>query len=192
VRRRAPSTALALALALAAPPAHGHSFPPLRTVVVQVERCEVALLVGYRAGTGEATRQLAARAAAAPRGRAAEAVRDAMATEAMTPLAVTVDGVPLVPSSARAKLSTEGDGARPMVVVLVTYPLPPGKALTIASRDPRITRISWTDRDSARVAPADAPAQGRWFSGLAAFSLALTPPPGGPACAAAPRPSPRS
>ena len=33
--------AIAVAVSLAATPAWGHSFPPVRTVVVQVERCEI-------------------------------------------------------------------------------------------------------------------------------------------------------
>ena len=64
--RRAASTlgvATALATSLAGPPAWGHSFPPLHTVVVQVERCEIAVLVGYAAGTGEPTERIIARAA---------------------------------------------------------------------------------------------------------------------------------
>lgn len=178
----------ALAIALAAPAARGHTFPPARTVVVQVERCEVVLLVGYRAGTGAAAERLVARAASLPRRRAAEAIRDLMATQAMAPLAVDVDGRPIVPTSVRAKLP-EGDGARPMVVVLATYPLPAGKRLAIASRDPRTTRISWTDRESGRVALADAPAQGRWFSGPSSFTLELAPPPGDPGCAASTSPA---
>ncbi|HWU85723.1 MAG TPA: hypothetical protein VN253_00505, partial [Kofleriaceae bacterium] len=108
--------------------------------------------------------------------------------QAMAPLAITVDGKPLVPTSVRAKLSPEGDGARPMVVVLVAYPLPAGQALAIASREPRTTRFSWTDRDSLRVPLADAPAQGRWFPGASSFSLKLAPPPAGSACAASPHP----
>ncbi len=189
------AAAFAAALVVAAPTARAHRFPPVRSVVVQVERCEVVLLVGYRAGTGEATDRLVARAAGVPRSRAPEAVRDLLASHAMAPLAVTVDGRALAPTSVRAKLSSEGDHTRPMVVVLASYTLPPGKSLAVATREPRTTRISWTDRDSHRVSLSDAPAQGRWFTGAAAFSLELTPlPPPGPASfacpASPPRPSP--
>lgn len=179
-------TLAALALALAvlagalAAPAHAHTFPPVRTVVVQVERCELALLVGYRAGTGDNADRLIARVASLPREKAAEAIRDLLAAQAMAPLAVTVDGKPLTPTAVHAKLppSEAGAGTRPMVVVLVTYALPAaGKALAVTSQDPRTTRFSWTDRESLRVPLADAPAQGRWFAGAAAFSLKLAPPP---------------
>jgi hypothetical protein len=183
--------AIGLAIGLAGPPAWGHTFPPVRTVVVQVERCELAVLVGYRAGSGEATQQLVARAASQPKSQAVDAVRDLMAAQAMAPLAFTVDGRVLAPTSVRAKLSAQGDGARPMVVVLVTYTLPPGKQLALASRDPRTTRISWTDRASGRVAISDAPGQGRWFTGVASFVLPLAPSSGGPPCVT-PRPSPSS
>jgi hypothetical protein len=178
--RRAALAALALALgALAAPPARAHTFPPVRTVVVQVERCELALLVGYRAGTGDNADRLIARVASLPREKAAEAIRDLLAAQAMAPLAVTVDGKPLAPTAVHAKLppSEAGAGTRPMVIVLVTYALPAGKALAVTSQDPRTTRFSWTDRESLRVPLADAPAQGRWFAGAAAFSLKLAPPP---------------
>ncbi len=169
-------------LVVAGRPAWGHTFPPVRTVVLQVERCEVALLVGYRAGTQQTAENLVARAATRPKSQAKEAVRDVLAAYAMAPLTLAVDGVPLVPTGVRAKLGSEGEGGRPMVVVLVTYALPAGKTLAITSRDPRTTRISWTDRRSGRVVIPEAPAQGRWFAGVASFLLNLSPSWGGSAC----------
>jgi hypothetical protein len=160
-------------LALAGTPAWGHRFPQLRTVVIQVERDEVVLLVGYRPASGEATDALLARAVTAPKSQALAGMRDRLATDAMAPLALTVDGTRLVPTRVRAKLGTEPGGARPMVVVLVTYVLPRGKALALSSRDPRTTRISWADRKSRRVEIAAAPTQGKWFSGVASFLLNL-------------------
>jgi len=169
--------------------AWGHTFPPVRTVVLQVERCEVVALVGYRAGTREASKELVTRVASRPKSQAKDAMRDVLAARAMAPLTVGVDGTPLVPTSVRAKLGSEGAGGRPMVVLLVTYALPAThgrvQTLGISSRDPRNTRISWTDRGSGRVALADAPAQGRWFSGVASFLLSLLPPSGGSPCAPA-------
>ena len=185
------SLAIGLAIGLAGPAAWGHVFPPVRTVVVQVERCELAVLVGYRSGSGDATEKLVARAASQPKSQAKDALRDVLAAQAMAPLSFAVDGRPLAPSSVRAKLSLEGDGARPMVVVLVTYNLPLGKQLAVTSRDPRTTRISWTDRDSHRVPIPDAPSQGRWFTGVASFVLPLAPSSGGPPCVTS-RPSPSS
>jgi hypothetical protein len=190
---RALQVATGIAIGLAATPAWGHRFPPVRTVVVQVERCELAVLVGYRAGSGEALEKLIARAGSRPKSQAADAVRDTLAVQAMAPLTLSIDGNPRVPTSVRAKLSLEGEGARPMVVVLVTFALPPGAALAISSKDPRTTRISWTDRESGRVAISEAPAQGRWFAGVASFVLPLAPTSGGQPCVTRrPSPSPPS
>ncbi len=44
-------------------------------MVVQVERCEVALLVGYAAGTGEPTERIIARVASQPKSHAIEALQ---------------------------------------------------------------------------------------------------------------------
>jgi hypothetical protein len=176
--------ATALATCLAIRPAWGHTFPPLRSVVVQVEPCEVALLVGYRPGTGEATEAIASRVATAPRSQVLDALRDLLTAHGMAPLSVSVDGRVLRPSSLRAKVGIEPGDARPMIVVLVTYPLPPGKSLAIASTDPRSTRISWQDRASGRVVISEAPVEARWHAGVASFLLKLSPAPGGQVCAA--------
>lgn len=173
-----------VAIALACRLAWGHSMPPVRTVVIQVEGCEVALLVGYRAGNGEAEQTLLARATSQPKSRGLTALRDALAQRALGPLTLSVDGVPLVPTSVQAKVGLEADGARAMVAVLVTYSLPPGAALSLTTTDPRSTRISWTDRDSGRVEISDAPAQGHWFAGVASMLLNLRPSSGGSVCGA--------
>jgi len=180
------AVATALAIALAGSSAWGHSFPPVRTVVVQVERCEVVVLVGYRPGTGEATDELLRRAASQPKSQGLDTLRALMTTQAMAPLAVAVDGAALVPTKVRAKLGLEPGGARPMVVLLVTYSLPRGRSLSLASRDPRSTRISWTDRASHRVAIPDAPIQGKWFDGVASFLLPMAATPGELPCVASP------
>jgi len=178
--------ATALAILLAGSSAWGHSFPPVRTVVVQVERCEVVLLVGYRPGSGEPTEALLTRAATQPKSQGLDTLRAMLSTQAMSPLTLTVDGVALVPTRVRSKVGTEPGGARPMVVLLVTYALPDGQRLALSSRDPRTTRISWADRGSQRVEIAQAPAQGRWYDGVASFLLNVGPPSGGPTCATSP------
>jgi hypothetical protein len=181
---RACWVATLVAIALAARPAWGHSFPTVRTVVVQVEPCELTLLVGYRPGSGEPTEGLLARVASQPKSRALDAMRDLLTTTAMAPLTVSLDGARLVPTAVRAKLGLEPGGARPMVVVLVTYALPAGHALAIASTDRRTTQISWQDQDSHRVVLRDAPAQGEWYVGVASFLLSLASPSGGSPCVA--------
>ncbi len=168
--------AIVVAICLAALPAWGHSFPPVRTVVVQVERDGLALLVGYRPGSGPATDNIVARAASQPKWRVADTLREVLEAYALAPIAVTVDGKPLVPTSVRAKLVLEGAGDKPSVVVLVTYAAPPPGHLAVISKDARSTRISWQDRDSCRVDLAAAPAQDRWFTGVASFLLTLAAP----------------
>lgn len=162
-----------LAIALAAGPAWGHTFPPQRSVVVQVEDCELAVMIGYRPGTGEQTQAVLARIANQPKSKALGALKDVMGSIAAAPIAVAVDGTPLVPTSVRAKLGVEDGGARPIVVVLVIYALPPGHSLSITSKDPRSTRISWQDRSHGRVDGLTAPAQDRWHESVASFLLSL-------------------
>jgi len=184
--------AIAVAVALAAGPAWGHTFPPMRTVVAQVEDCELVVMIGYRPGTGEPTESILARVANSPKSHALDALREVMSAYAVAPLAITIDGTPLVPTNVHAKVGVEDGGARPIVVVLVTYALPARGTLAIASKDPRTTRISWQDRNSGRVDLAQAPAQGRWYSGVASFLLTLGPSTGVTACArtSSPRSSP--
>jgi hypothetical protein len=174
--------ASALAILLAGPPAWSHTFPPARTVVVQVESCEVLLMVGYRPSSGEASDAVLARAAGQPKTQGLDALRAMLAQQAMAPLQIVVDGKPLVPTSVRTKIGAEPGGARPMVVLLVTYALPQGSQLAVTSKDPRTTRISWADRQSGRVELPRSAAQGKWFDGVASFLLPMAPLRGGPAC----------
>jgi hypothetical protein len=173
--------AIAVATLLAGQPAWGHSFPAVRTVVLQVERCEAVLLVGYRPGSGEATQSVLARASTDPSPRPIDALRDVLAVDAMAPLGVSVDGKALVRTSIRAKVGIEPGGMRPMVVLLVTYALPAGGGtLSLTSRDTHSTEISWQDRDSSRLS-GDVPEEHRWYEGVASFLLSLRPV-GGMAC----------
>ena len=182
--------ATAVAIALAAGPAWGHTFPPVRTVVVQVESCELAVLVGYKPSTGEPIAGILARSANTPKSRGLDSLRDVMTAYAVAPLTIAVDGKPLVPTKVRAKLGVEGDGSRPIVVALVTYALPSAGTLTITSKDAPTTRISWQDRASGRVDLAAAPAQDRWHTGVASFLLTVGPT-GSPACVRTSSPSSR-
>ena len=170
--------AIAVAVCLACQLAWGHSFPPLRTVVVQVESCELAVLVGYRPASGEATDTMLARIGSAPKGQQLETAKGLLGQQAMAALTFSLDGKPLVPTSVRAKLGTDPSGMRPLVVVLVTFAMPRKGTLAVTSKDARSTRISWTDRASGRVDLLGAPAQGRWHSGVASFLLSLSGPTG--------------
>ena len=175
--------AIAVAVCLACQPAWGHNFPPVRTVVVQVERCELAVLIGYRPGNGEETEALLGRIGTHPRKQQLEAAKTLMGKQAMAPLTFALDGQPLVPTSVRAKLGSDPGGTRPLVVLLVTFALPRSGTLSVTSKEPRSTRISWTDRASQRVDLQAAPAQSKWHSGVASFLLSLAGPPGDSACA---------
>jgi hypothetical protein len=173
-----------VAVVAASQVASGHTFSSARTIVVQVERCELAVLVGYQPGTGEASDALLARVGSAPRSRIVETARAMLTSQAMGALTVAADARPLEPTSVRAKLALDPRGTRPQVLVLVTFALPPAaRQLTVATRDPRATRISWSDHDSGRVDPGRAPAQGRWYPGVASFLLTLLPSRGDSACA---------
>lgn len=179
-----------VASGLAGRAAWGHTFPPTRDVVIQVDRCEVVLLIGYRPGSGEPTEAVLARAASAPKSQAFEALRDVLTAFAVAPLTLAVDGLPLVPTAVRAKLGVEPGGGRPMVVVLVTYPLPAvtglGGTLALTTKDPRRTRISWQDQQSGRVKISAAPVQGKWFPSVASMLLELAAPSGATTCATSP------
>jgi hypothetical protein len=174
--------ATVLAISLAGPPAWGHSFPPVHTVVLQVERCELAVLIGYAAGSGESTERIVARVAGQPKSHALDVLRETLTAYAMAPLTLAVDGVPLAPTSVRAKIGLDASGKRPMVVVLAMFGLPPGAQLTVTSKDPRTTRISWQDRASGRVVAERAPAQDHWYTPVASFLLPLAGS-GGTSCA---------
>ena len=179
--------AIALAGCLVTTLAWGHVFPAARSVVVQVDACDVTVMIGYRPGTGEPTEAILSRLANSPKAGVLDSLRKVMTAYAVAPLTVSADGKPLVPTDVQAKIGVEDGGARPIVVVLVTYPLATAHTLTIASREPRTTRISWQDQAGGRVDLRDAPAQDRWFSGVASFLLNLQA--GDSACA---RSTPRS
>lgn len=181
--------ATAVAACLVAAPAAAHTFPPVRNVVVQVEACEVVLLVGYRPGSGEPTEAILGRAGSAPRGHGFGALRDVLGAFAMAPLAVAQGGTRLVPTAVQAKVGVEPGGGRPMVVMLVSYAAPGRGTLSVTTREPRTTRFSWQDQASGRVSIPGAPAQGRWFTGVASFLLELSGPCGtSPSRSASPSP----
>jgi hypothetical protein len=176
--------AIALAVCLAGQPAWGHSFPPVRTVVVQVERCELAVLIGFRPGSGESTEALLKQIASQPKSQMLGAAKTLLTAMAMGPLTFSIDGRALVPTSVRAKIGADPSGQKPLLVALVTFAIPErGGSLSVSSRDARTTRISWTDRASGRVDPTTSPGQNRWFTGVASFLLTLAGPTGVPACA---------
>jgi hypothetical protein len=182
--RRAAAVAIGLAIGLAQPLAWSHTFPSVHTAVIQVERCEVAVLIGYTAGTGEPTERVLARAASQPASHALDALRSTLAAYAMAPFTIAIDGAPVAPSQVRAKIGLGTGGTRPTVVVLATVRLPAAAhELTVRSTDPRTTRMSWQDRESGRIDLAHAPAPDHWFLQASSFSLPLRPATGAAGCA---------
>ena len=167
--------AIAVAICLAGQLAWGHTFPPVRTVVLQVEGCELEVLVGYRPASGDATDTLLARLANEPESQRLIAAKSLLAQQALAPLTFSLDGKRLQPASVQAKIGVDPTGTKPMVVVLVTFAIPVGGDLALTSRDAKTTRISWTDRSAGRIDPANAPGQGKWFTGVASFLLTLAP-----------------
>jgi hypothetical protein len=131
------------------------------------------LLVGYKPAAGEATDAVLAKASGAHGAQGFKALRDALAASAMTALTIAVDGEALVATSAEAKLAVEPGAGRPMVIMLVTYALPAGKTLSISTRDPQSSRLSWTDRSRGRIASSGAPGQRIWRDGVASLLLPL-------------------
>ena len=105
----------------------------------------------------------------------------------MAPLMITLDGNPLVPTTVRAKIGVEEGGARPIVVLLVTYAMLPiliaSTRWESASRDPRTTRISL-----GRIGPESQRIDLRrvhlrrtamWYDGVASFLLRSSTPTNG-------------
>jgi hypothetical protein len=180
--------AIAVAICLAGHPAWGHNLPPVHTVVVQVEPCELAVMIGYRPASGVETDRLLARIASHPKSRMVAAAKSMLASQAMAPFAFSVGGTPLVPTNVRAKLGLDPGKSRPIVVVLATFAIPRGGGtLLVTTQEPRTTRISWTDRASRRVDLEHAPARSRWFAGVASLLLKLAESNGDSACATSPR-----
>jgi hypothetical protein len=149
--------------------------------VVQVERCELAVLIGYSAGSGEPTEKIIARAASQPKSLAIEELRRSLTAFAIAPWVIELDGRRLAPSTVQAKIGLDAGGTRPVVVVLATFALQAGGALAIRSRDPRTSRISWQDRSGGRVAAGRAPTQDHWYTQVASFLLPVSAT-GGSAC----------
>jgi hypothetical protein len=148
-----------------------------------VEGCEAAVLVGYRPASGDETDALLTRIGSQPKFQMLGTAKKLLAQHALAPLTFAMDGRPLVPTTVSAKLGLDPGGTRPMVIVLVTFAIPSAGTLSVTSKDPRTTRISWTDRASGRVDLEQAPAQGRWFTGVASFLLSLSASTGGSGCA---------
>jgi hypothetical protein len=152
----------------------GHRAPGGRSVVAQVEPCQLVLLVSWTPPSGDETNALLADAARAPgrRAGAGDRLRALYAARALAPLSIRADGQSLSPRSFEVKLVRDPPrSGRVAAVVLVSFALPPAMvALEIANTDSHRTRFSWVDRSNGRFASPGAPT-GRWSSGVASILL---------------------
>jgi len=177
VRRLAAAALVATGLAVPAG-ALGHRVPGGRSVVAQIEQCELVLMVAWHPQSGDeadALRVHAARGAVkAPRSGdgAAGRLRALYGARAMAPLSIRADGRLLSPRSVEVKLVRDPPGSDRLAgVALVSYELGPDvRGLEIANNDPHRTRFSWVDR-SDREFSSTGLAPHRWTGGLASILL---------------------
>ena len=163
--------ATAIAIAIAMPQGWGHRFPAVRTVVVQVEPCSVALLVGWRPASGDDTAVLLGEAKTGGKDQEVQILTQRLTALALAPIRLRLGGVEVAPTSVEANVTVEDGTGRPVVLLLVSYPASRGGALEIVSKDPKSTRISWVDKSAGRVEIGAAPTQSQWHDDLASFLL---------------------
>jgi hypothetical protein len=159
----------------------GHQVPGGRSVVAQVERCQLVLLVSWVPSAGAETDAIEAQArmgvgavpgsggtAADPNGR----LRLLYASRALAPLSIQVDGESMAATSLDVKLVRDPPtSTRVAAVALVTFDLPPvTRSVEIRNRDSHRTRFSWVDRSGGRF-QAPGMAQEKWSSGVASILL---------------------
>ena len=167
-----------VAMSLGLRDASAHRVLGGRTVVVQLERGAIALLVSWKPPGGDLADALAGAGARGPHPR--DRMRALYAERALAPLRVTVDGKPLAPASVEAKLVLDPPGSGRLTgLVLVRFTLPAGaRAVSIDNRDARQTRLALADRSGGRFAIAPSLPARRWSTSVA--SLLLTSRPGRP------------
>jgi hypothetical protein len=154
----------------------GHRAPGGRSVVAQVDRCELSLLVSWTPPSGDETSAILADSARAPGPTAAttpgERLRALYTSRALAPLSIRADGRPLAPRSLEVKLVRDPPrSSRLTAVVLVSFSLPPAaETLEIANSDSHRTRFSWVDRSGGRFTSPGTPTS-QWASGVASILL---------------------
>jgi len=173
----------------------GHRAPGGRSVVAQVEPCQLVLLVAWFPPAGDEADALMTYATmgnlAAPgtRGAAADPtarLRTLYAARALAPLSIRVDGQSMAATSLEVKLVHDPPSStRVAAVVLVTFDLPPGgRGVEIANADSHRTRFSWVDRSRGRFVVPGMHA-GKWSSGVASILLQSRSGDSWPSCHAA-------
>lgn len=148
----------------------GHTVPGGRTVVVQLDQREIALLVSWKP-PAELARTLLEVSSASPDPRAHLA--SLYAARALAPLRVAAGGKALSPRSSDTKLVADPPGSGGLsALVLVRFELPRlARAITIENRDARETRIALVDRSDGRFRATPALTGRRWSTGVASLLL---------------------
>jgi hypothetical protein len=185
-----------LAAAVATPvAASAHTFPETRTVVAQLEADTLVVLVGYQPGSGGEGVAMIAHAAEQPKGLGSHVLRAVLAARAVSPIAISVDGVRLVPRTAASKLFVDPPGSdRLAVAVMLTYDLRPGEAdLALGIADPR-ARVSWVNHGACARGSSEVWKPRSYVSGVASILLKLAPcePPSSPPGSSSSRPRPQA
>ncbi len=134
-------------LGLASAPALAHYVPARRSITIQAEEHEAAVLITWTSARGSQGAELLARAAWGRRSRANDALRNLAANEALRGLHLTLDDQPVRPATTHIKMRVERPTARdPMrvfVAVLLTVQIGPGQSLALAVRGGASSQLRW-------------------------------------------------
>lgn len=107
--------------------AAAHTYPARRSIAVQAEKDAVVLLAVWTVPAGEAGEIFEIGAALTGRGKARAALEAQLATRALGPLTITLDGKPLAPDSVRTRLVEDPPrSGRRGVAVLLEAKIPAG------------------------------------------------------------------
>ena len=166
---------VAIAAAIGVRDAGAHRIVGGRSLVVQLDRGEVELLVSWKPPGGDLADALATSGARGPHPR--DRLRALYTERALAPLRVTADGRPLAPTSVEGKLVVDPPSSgRLAALVLVRFTVPAGaRALAIENRDARQTRLALSDRSGGRYAISPVLPARRWTTRVASLLLTLQP-----------------
>jgi hypothetical protein len=174
--------------------ATAHTFAEQRTVVAQVERDQLVVVVGYQPAAGAESLAAVGQASVRPKGTKSQALRAILAARAVSPLTVSIDGTAVEPTSMRTKVFVDPPGSdRLAVAILLIYDLPAHEiALEVGIADAS-TEFSWVDRTSCQRTITTAWPARSWVTGVASFLLTVAAPdPGAEPCASSSPPPPSS
>ncbi len=141
-----------VATATAAQDLHAHTVPARRSVTVQAESGEAAVLVTWTSARGPQGSQLLLRAAWGRSGRARDAMRSLAATEALRGLLFLVDGNVAIPKTTEVKVRVDQkQPVRVFAAVLVTISVPAGSSLSVSRKSGAFTQLRWRTRTGPNI-----------------------------------------